>query len=194
MKTKGRIMKKLLSIILCMVVIFAFTSCNSNSNGNSNVDTVAGIEYYHYNTTDFNDKCDRLKELIDGKDATSDSADNVADSSADNVADSSADNVAGSSADNVADSSAGDSDKILKLYDTLYGECEEIDTLYAVAYVQYSTDVTNKKYSKEQQYAYNILVKSCDRLCEICREITVGYARSTSFGFDLEPPALMSLS
>lgn len=67
-----------------------------------------------------------------------------------------------------------DADKVLRKYDKLYDECVELETLYAVIYVMYSTDVTNDYYSDEQLYTYDILKRCSDRLCEVCRKITEG--------------------
>ena len=131
-------MKKLFSILLCVAVIFAFTACGDDSNDAA----VAGIEYHHYNTTNFNEKCDELKKL-----AESDASGNT-----------------------VSGDARGD--KVITIYDKLYSEYKEMDTLYSVIYVKYSTDITNDYYSDEQNYAYNTLIKSSDKLCGICREIT----------------------
>ena len=70
--------------------------------------------------------------------------------------------------------SGNDADAVISKYDKLYEECAELDTLYSVIYVMYSTDVTNDYYSKEQIYAYDTLQKCDDRLCEVCRKITEG--------------------
>ena len=67
-----------------------------------------------------------------------------------------------------------DADAVINKYDKLYEECLELDTLYSVIYVMYSTDVTNDYYSKEQIYAYDNLQQCDDRLCEVCRKITEG--------------------
>ena len=68
----------------------------------------------------------------------------------------------------------GDADKAIKKYDELYADIEELDTLYAVVYVMYSTDVTNDYYSKEQLYTAEEYEKCGDRLCEVCKSITEG--------------------
>lgn len=96
--------------------------------------SVAGIEYYHYDTADFYEGCDQLEKLA-------------------------------------ADGSA---DKAIKKYDELYADIEELDTLYSVIYVMYSTDVTNDYYSKEQLYSAEEYQKCGDRLCEVCKGITEG--------------------
>ena len=67
-----------------------------------------------------------------------------------------------------------DAAAVISQYDKLYEEYLELDTLYSVIYVMYSTDVTNDYYSKEQIYAYDNLQKCNDRLCEVCRKITEG--------------------
>lgn len=66
------------------------------------------------------------------------------------------------------------SDKIIKLYDLLYDQCVELDSLYTVSYVKHSTDISDEYYDKEQLYCYKTLVDKEDRLCEICRHITQG--------------------
>ena len=77
--------------------------------------------------------------------------------------------------DKLEELAAGDdAEAVIETYDKLYGECEELETLYSVIYVMYSTDVTNDYYSKEQLYANDKLDKCCDRLCGICRKITEG--------------------
>ena len=63
---------------------------------------------------------------------------------------------------------------VIKKYDKLYDECVELETLYAVIYVMYSTDVTNDYYSDEQIYTYDKLQRCSDRLCEVCKRITEG--------------------
>ena len=68
----------------------------------------------------------------------------------------------------------GDADKAIKKYDELYADIEELDTLYAVIYVMYSTDVTNDYYSKEQLYSAEEYQKCGDRLSEVCKGITAG--------------------
>ncbi len=65
-------------------------------------------------------------------------------------------------------------DAVIKRYDKLYSEIRELETLYAVIYVMYSTDVKNDYYSKEQIYTYDKLTRCSDRLCEVCRKITEG--------------------
>ena len=67
-----------------------------------------------------------------------------------------------------------DADAVIRKYDRLYDECVELETLYAVIYIMYSTDVTNDYYSKEQIYTYNKMNRCEDRLCEICSKITEG--------------------
>ena len=70
--------------------------------------------------------------------------------------------------------STDDTDKTIKLYDKLYGEITELETLYAVVYVMYSTNVKDDYYSVEQLYTYDILQQCSDRLCEVCKMITEG--------------------
>lgn len=68
----------------------------------------------------------------------------------------------------------GDAEKAIQQYDKLYTDIEELDTLYAVIYVMYSTDVTNDYYSEEQLYSVEEYQKCSDRLCEVCKGITEG--------------------
>ena len=67
-----------------------------------------------------------------------------------------------------------DAGAVISKYDKLYEECLELETLYSVIYVMYSTDVTNDYYSDEQLYTYDKLQRCSDRLCEVCRKITEG--------------------
>ena len=128
---------KLTAILLSLVIAFAFTLTGCDDGKDQSADaseSVAGIEYYHYDTTDFYRLCDELEALAAGDNA----------------------------------------DKVIKQYDKLYGECIELETLYAVIYVMYSTDVTNDYYSDEQLYSFDQLERCSDRLCEVCRKITEG--------------------
>ena len=129
--------KKTTAVLLSIVVAFAFalTGCGDGKNMSADVsESVAGIEYYHYDPADFNSMCDELETLAAGENA----------------------------------------DKVIKKYDKLYDECVELETLYSVIYVMYSTDVTNDYYSEEQIYTYDKLQRCSDRLCEVCRKITEG--------------------
>ena len=124
-----------MAIAAAFACVFAFTGCGEKEPAGGDVSKgVAGVEYYHYDTTDFYKGCDALEKLA-------------------------------------AD---GNTDKTLKKYDELYAEIEELDTLYAVIYVMYSTDVTNDYYSKEQLYSAEEYQKCGDRLCEVCKGITEG--------------------
>ena len=124
-----------MAIAAAFACVFAFTGCGEKEPAGGDVSKgVAGVEYYHYDTTDFYKGCDALEKLA-------------------------------------AD---GNTDKTLKKYDELYAEIEELDTLYAVIYVMYSTDVTNDYYSKEQLYSAEEYEKCGDRLCEVCKGITEG--------------------
>ena len=77
--------------------------------------------------------------------------------------------------DKLEELAAGDdADAVLAKYDKLYQEYAELDTLYAVIYVMYSTDVSNDYYSDEQLYTYDKLQRCSDRLCAACRKITEG--------------------
>ena len=96
--------KKALTIIISIILAFAFTltGCSDGKDMSPDVSkSVAGIEYYHYDTKDFNKMCDELEELAAGSDAKA----------------------------------------VLDRYDKLYDEYTELETLYAVIYVMYSTDV-----------------------------------------------------
>ena len=66
------------------------------------------------------------------------------------------------------------SKKIIKLYDKLYDQCIELDSLYSVAYIKHSTNMANEYYDKEQLYCYKTLVDKEDKLCELCRKVTEG--------------------
>ena len=70
-------------------------------------------------------------------------------------------------------SKANDSDAVIRLYDELYSDCEELETLYAAAYLLYSKDMENEYYGDEQSWAYNALEKCGDKLCTVCHDITL---------------------
>lgn len=124
-------MKRIISILMCLVFAFAFFGCDSKD---KLPDNIAGVEYYHYEPADFNKSCKELKKLA-----------------------------------------AGDKEsKVLKLYDKLYDECLELDTLYSVSYVLHSIDQNDEYYTEEQQYTYDTLQDCCDRLGGACRKITEG--------------------
>ena len=95
---KGVHMKRIISILMCLVFAFAFFGC-----GNEVPESIAGVEYYHYEPADFNKDCKELEKLASG--------------------------------DN--------EQKVLKLYDKLYDECMELDSLYAVSYVIHSINQIN---------------------------------------------------
>ena len=66
--------KKLAAVLLSILIAFAFTlsGCGEKSEESISADVsqgVAGVEYYHYDTSDFNDMCDELEELAAGDDA-----------------------------------------------------------------------------------------------------------------------------
>ncbi|MDO4175966.1 MAG: hypothetical protein Q4D99_00615 [Bacillota bacterium] len=126
---KGVHMKRIISILMCLVFAFAFFGC-----GNEVPESIAGVEYYHYEPADFNKDCKELEKLASG--------------------------------DN--------EQKVLKLYDKLYDECMELDSLYAVSYVIHSIDQNDEYYTEEQQYSYDTLQDCCDRLGGVCRKITEG--------------------
>lgn len=123
-------MKKFLAFALSLLMLLSFAGCGADGAEGA----VGGVDYYHYETVDFNKKCDRLEELA----------------------------------------STDRKDDILELYDSLYEECLEIDSLYAVIYIKYSTNVNDEYFSDEQLYTYDVLQESTDRLCGICKTITRG--------------------
>ena len=136
---KADTLRRTILITVAMVVAFAcafaLTGCGEKEPVSADPSkSVAGVEYYHYDTTDFYKDCDTLEKLA----------------------------------------AKGDADKAIKKYDELYADIEELDTLYAVIYVLYSTDVTNDYYSKEQLYSAEEYQKCGDRLCEVCKGITEG--------------------
>ena len=123
------------ALLLAFACAFTITGCGDKEPADADVSkSVAGVEYYHYDTAEFYKGCDALEKLA-------------------------------------AD---GNADKAIKKYDELYADIEELDTLYAVIYVMYSTDVTNDYYSKEQLYSAEEYEKCGDRLCEVCKGITEG--------------------
>lgn len=138
---KSKRLRRGIRIAAVLAVAFAFaaafTGCGEKEPVGADVSQgVAGVEYYHFDTTDFYKECDALETLAAG----------------------------------------GDADKIINKYDALYKDVEELETLYSVIYIMYSTDVTNDYYSEEQQYSYEQYQKCGDRLCEVCRKITEGPA------------------
>lgn len=137
MKSRLTRTNKLTAIILSLILAFAFTltGCGDGKSMSSDVsESVAGVEYYHYDTKAFNKMCDELEVLAAGDNAGA----------------------------------------VISKYDKLYDEYAELETLYAVIYVMYSTDVTNDYYSDEQIYTYDKMERCSDRLCEVCRKITEG--------------------
>ena len=129
--------KKALTIIISIILAFAFTltGCSDGKDMSPDVSkSVAGIEYYHYDTKDFNKMCDELEELAAGSDAKA----------------------------------------VLDRYDKLYDEYTELETLYAVIYVMYSTDFFFNDTATTEIYTYDKLERCCDRLSEVCRKITEG--------------------
>lgn len=70
--------------------------------------------------------------------------------------------------------SSDDSDQVLSLYDDLYDQCLEMETLYSVAYVKHSINQSDKYYSDEQQYSYDNLQECLDKFGGVCRRITEG--------------------
>ena len=123
------------ALLLAFACAFTITGCGDKEPADADVSkSVAGVEYYHYDTAEFYKGCDALEKLA----------------------------------------AEGNADKAIKKYDELYADIEELDTLYAVIYVMYSTDVKNDYYSKEQLYSAEEYEKCGDRLCEVCKGITEG--------------------
>lgn len=52
-------MRKILALLITLVMLLSFAGCGSDGADG----TVAGVDYYHYETDDFNNKCDRLEKL-----------------------------------------------------------------------------------------------------------------------------------
>lgn len=122
--------KKFIVILLCIAFAFAFSGCSESSD----TDSIAGIEYTHYESDSFMKDCSKLEKM----------------------------------------SSENSEASLLSLYDDLYDQCTEIDTLDSVIYILYSEDVTDKQIQEEQLYTHDTLLKCCDRLCEVCHKITSG--------------------
>ena len=68
-------------------------------------------------------------------------------------------------------SKANDADAVISLYDELYSDCGEFETLCATAYLLYSMDMENDYYADEQSWSYTALEKCEDKLCSICHDI-----------------------
>ena len=129
-KTLSKTLKILLLLLCIAAAVGAFWLITGNS---AKGDSVAGFEYYHYDISKFDEKCEELESAV----------------------------------------KADDADAVIKLYDELYAECEEVETLYAAAYVLYSTDMDDEYYSDEQEYSYTTLEKCEDKLCTICHDIAL---------------------
>lgn len=69
---------------------------------------------------------------------------------------------------------AGDIDAVLAQYDRLYNEFSYIDTLGAIAYIRYSTDVTDDYWSGETLYNDTLWAETGDALSQACRNILEG--------------------
>ncbi|MGN0701619.1 MAG: hypothetical protein ACI4KL_00335 [Lentihominibacter sp.] len=54
-------MRKTIALLLALVMLLSFAGCGANGAEG----TVAGVEYYHYETDDFNRKCDKLEKLAE---------------------------------------------------------------------------------------------------------------------------------
>lgn len=70
-------------------------------------------------------------------------------------------------------SKANDTEEVIRLYDELYSDCEELETLYAAAYLLYSMDMENEYYGDAQSGTYNALEKCGDKLSSICHDIAL---------------------
>ena len=70
-------------------------------------------------------------------------------------------------------SKAKDADEMIRLYDELYSDCEEFETLYEAAYILYTMDMDNDYYADEQSWSINALEKCADKLCGICHDIAL---------------------
>lgn len=126
---KGVLMKRIISILICVVFVFAFFGC-----GDSLPDNIAGVKYYHYEPADFNKSCSKLEKLA----------------------------------------STDREQEVLKLYDELYEDCLELNSLYSVAYVLHSIDQNDEYYTEEQQYAFDTMQDCLDKMGGACRKITEG--------------------
>ena len=61
-------------------------------------------------------------------------------------------------------SKAKDADEMIRLYDELYSDCEEFETLYEAAYILYTMDMDNDYYADEQSWSINALEKCAEAL------------------------------
>lgn len=122
-------MKKFTAVLVCITMTLSFTAC-----GLSESDSIAGVEYYHYDPDKFYSDCAELETMA----------------------------------------AADDPHGVISMYDRLYSECEEINSLYSVIYVKYSCNMANEYYSDEQMYTYGILNKCSDKLSSACRKIAEG--------------------
>lgn len=122
-------MKKIPVLLISIMLILCFTGCDLSSK-----DEVAGVEYYHYETKDFDRMADKLDKIATGQ----------------------------------------NSKQIIELYDKLYDECVEIDSLYGVIYIKYASNIANEFYTDEQLYTNEILTDCTDRLCSIMHKAVGG--------------------
>lgn len=69
---------------------------------------------------------------------------------------------------------AGDLEGVCSLYDRLYREFTFIDTQNTIAYIHYSSDVTDEYWSEELLYCENLWAETGDALSYACRTILEG--------------------
>ncbi len=68
----------------------------------------------------------------------------------------------------------GDTEAVLAQYDNLYTELSYIDTLDTIAYIRFSTDVTDEYWSDESLYCDKLLSEVSDALSQACRQLLEG--------------------
>ena len=122
---------RILILLLCIAAVVGVLWLVTK--GNTAGDSVAGVQYQHFDTDAFNNKCGELTKAFE----------------------------------------ANDKDEVIRLYDELYSDCEELETMYCAAYILYTMDMDNEYYSDEQNYSYNALEKCGDKLCAICHDIAL---------------------
>lgn len=69
---------------------------------------------------------------------------------------------------------SGDTEAVLAQYDKLYTELSYIDTLSNIAYIRFSTDVTDEYWSDESLYCDELLAETGDALSQACRQLLEG--------------------
>ena len=65
----------------------------------------------------------------------------------------------------------GDTEGVLAQYDKLYTELSYLATMSQIAYIRFSTDVTNEYWSDESLYCDELLAKVSDALSQACRRL-----------------------